>query len=165
MKTSLLKRPGAVLKLVAVICGLLGLLLRFWLETGAIDDKGLLITGHPSHICLWILCVVVLAVLFLGTRRFQGPVKKAPPHKPDPIAALGCVPAIALMAIEILGQFQNSHVAITLLSVMVLSGMVMLALARLRGKTPPFLSHTSICIWMVVMLLEMYRDWSFDKEN
>ena len=39
MKKSLLKRPGQALRLTAVACGLLGLLLRFWLEVDAIDDR------------------------------------------------------------------------------------------------------------------------------
>ena len=53
MKKSLFKRPGQVLRLAAVICGLAGLALRFWLEADAIDGKGLLILSHPAHLSLW----------------------------------------------------------------------------------------------------------------
>lgn len=164
MKTSILKRPGSVLKLVAVIGGLLGLLFRFWLEMDAIDDKGLLIPGHPAHICLWILCLTVFPVLLLGSVRFQGATKKVPIPKRAPLAALGCVPAIMLLMLDIINNFQTVHAVFTLLSVMVLASLIVLALARLRGKTPPVLSHTAICVWMVVMLLQMYRDWSFDPQ-
>ena len=48
--------------------GGLGLLLRVWLMSSGIDDKGFLVGSHPAHILLWLLVAVVLVMLLLLTK-------------------------------------------------------------------------------------------------
>ena len=161
MKKSLLKRPGQALRLTAVACGLLGLLLRFWLEVDAIDDRGLLIAGHPAQISLWALGLGMTAALFLVTFRYQNTKKKAPAPKKNTMTAVGCIPAIIALALSML---QTEDLGMILLSAITLAGLVTVALCRYLGKTPPMPAHGILCVWMVVMLLRLYRTWSFDPQ-
>ena len=161
MKKSLFKRPGQVLRLAAVICGLAGLALRFWLEADAIDGKGLLILSHPAHLSLWVLGLGTLAVLALGTFRFQNSKKKAPAPKKNIPAGLGCLPAIGALAWSMI---QGETIPMILLVAVTLAGFVTLALCRFFGKTPPVVANGILCVYAMVMLLQMYRTWSFDPQ-
>ena len=139
----------------------MGLVLRFWLENAAIDGRGLLELGHPAHLSLWMLGLGMTAFFALATLRYQNTTKKAPPPKKSLPAALGCVPAIVSLALSML---QADNLVILLLSAMTLAGLVTVALSRFLGKTSPVLSQAAICVWMVMMLLQMYRNWSFDPQ-
>ena len=56
-----------ILPRFAVLCGLVGLLLRIWLFS-AIDEKGLLPVGHFAEYALFIVAAVAILVIFLATR-------------------------------------------------------------------------------------------------
>ena len=161
MKTSILKRPGSALRLVAVLGGVIGLLLRLWLESSAIDDRGLLISGHPAHIALWVLGLTMVTLMALWVIRYQPTAKKAPTPKKSIPAGLGCIPTLLLLVWFLI---QADNLPIILLTALLLAVFVTVALCHFLGKKPPLLTYGIICGWMVVLLLQMYRDWSFDPQ-
>ena len=161
MKTSILKRPGTALKLVAVGGGLVGLSLRFWLEAKAIDDKGLLISGHPAHTGLWVLGLGIVALMALWVIRYQPTPKKAPAPKSSTPAALGCIPP---MLVLIWSLIQADTIPTIVLSALALAGLATVALCRFMGKKVPLVAHIILCGWLVFLLIQTYRTWSFDPQ-
>ena len=61
-----LSRKSNQLKLLLTAAGLLGLLLRFALLQTAIDEKGLLVTGHWADIGSWLLSAAMVGVIVYG---------------------------------------------------------------------------------------------------
>lgn len=62
------------LPFVTALCtglGLLCLCIRQWMFRTGVDDKGLLIIGHPGLLISWALLAVTVAVLFLSLRERQ----------------------------------------------------------------------------------------------
>lgn len=161
MKTSLLKRPGVGLQLTAVLGGILGLFLRFWLEADAIDDRGLLELGHPAHLSLWVLGLGMAVFLALATFRYQNTTKKAPAPKKNTVAAVGCIPGILVL---VWSMIQAENLLTILLTALALVGLTTVALSRFMGKTPPLFAHGFLCIGLTIMLLDLYRTWSFDPQ-
>mgnify|MGYP003301256897 CR=1 FL=1 len=62
------------LKLFVAAAGLLGLLLRLVLLETALDEKGLLVSGHWADVGVWLLTAAVIGMicLFAGGLTFFG---------------------------------------------------------------------------------------------
>ena len=56
----------ATLPWFVLITGGMGIALRFWLLSSGVDAKGLLKSGHPAIILLWILTVITAGVVIYG---------------------------------------------------------------------------------------------------
>ena len=151
------------LKILIPGCGLLALLLRWLMETTAIDDKGLLIAGHPTWAGLWVLTAAVVLVLLLGVRTIQGPCAYRDCFPGSMLAALGCVPALITPMRNMSTQFQSSLV-FALISALAVISFVVAALCRMTEKKVPFLCHAAICVWFALKMLDLYQTWSFDPQ-
>lgn len=150
------------LKLAACGGGIGGLGLLYWLETAAMDDKGLLPPLHPVWIGLWALTVVMLAVFRVGTRGVQGPVVSESAFPGSLTAAIGCVPAMILPLQTATAAFQNGLFPTAILPALTALAFLLAALCRLTGKRTPFLCHAVICVWLALEMLHLYRTWSFE---
>ena len=60
-----------VLTSICAIFGMACLFVRQWLFSTGIDQKGLLVTGHPGILLSWLFLVVVICVLCLSLRKRQ----------------------------------------------------------------------------------------------
>ena len=144
--------------------GLLALLLRQLMASAAIDDKGLLISGHPLWIGLWVLTAAAVLVLLLGTRTIQGPDTYRDSFPASMLAALGCVPVLIPTLQDAMAQFHGGSLIPALISILAAMSFVVAALCRLTRKQIPFLCHGLICVCFALKMLGLYQTWSFDPQ-
>ena len=144
--------------------GLLALLLRQLMASAAIDDKGLLIAGHPLWIGLWVLTAAAVLVLLLGVRTIQGPDNYRDSFPVSMLAALGCVPVLIPALQDTMAQFHSGSLIPALISILAAMSFVVAALCRLTRKQVPFLCHSIICVFFALKMLSLYQTWSFDPQ-
>ena len=148
--------------------GAQGLLLRIWLLTGGIDEKGLLVTGHPANVLLFILTAFTLAVLFLCVRPL-GPATSYSQLFPFSLPALiGNGIAAAGMAIVAIRQLAGSEDTFSLLSGIVglvaASSLAYLGWCRLKQLRPSFVFHGVVTGYLMLYTITQYRGWGSETQ-
>lgn len=148
--------------------GGLGLLLRVWLMSSGIDDKGFLVGSHPANILLWLLVAAVLVMLLLLTKNLVA----APNYDFNFPKSTTSSRGIYLAALGMgFGSFVDAFTVTTgieiLTTVMGLVATLMLVLSgyyRRRGQVPSMLTHIVISIYLMLRLINYYRTWSSDPQ-
>ena len=157
-----------LLPLFPLCTGLLGLLLRVILYRVAIDEKGLIISGHILSVLPFVLTAVVLAVLFLCIRNAAPPSAYAALFPPSYTAAFGGIcAAVGILLMDIYELFMRQDaitIACLVLGVFAAAGLICSARCRIRGKQPSFLFHTMLTLYFMVHPLSQYRFWSADPQ-
>ena len=136
--------------------GLLGLLLRWLLYRSAVDDRGLLVFGHPLAIAGWLLPLALLCLLIQA-------VLKMP--KASPAVPLGAVPGVGciLMTFGLLAlslQLDDSVAilrASRLLGLLAAVCMALAGISRFLNQRPFFLLMVIPGIFFAVFLVGMYQ--------
>jgi len=138
--------------------GCAGGAMRFGLYRLGLDEKGLLVPGHPLELAIWAaaLVVVPLALIFTG---------KQPKYRRDEqLEALGQIMAAIGVAITAAGGFRLGASTLELIHVVLgLAAAVLLsfgAILRWQGKPEPIFCPTAICVFFAVHLITRYRAWS-----
>lgn len=159
------KNPKFFLALAAGV-GALGLVLGRLLYALALDDRGLLMRGHPLSVllCLTIPASLVIALLALPGRKGEAPVVLSP----NPWAILGQGgAAVAIAATVITGDTSTLGSAGTLWRVFGLLaalGLVLSAWQQHRGKAPCFAGYLVLCLFLLSHLVSHYRQWCADPQ-
>lgn len=148
------------LKLFIAASGLLGLLLRLVLLETALDEKGLLISGHWADVGVWLLTAAVIGMIFLFVGR-QKEAKEA--------ALPGCIGAlIAACGFLLSGDSAVTTVRLAaaepVLKILAAAALVAVAYCRFRGKTPSFLLHGTVCLYLALRMVCRYQLWSADPQ-
>lgn len=154
--------------LIALTGGAVGFVLRLWLFTTGIDDRGLLRAEHPANALLFILSALVLAAVVLCLRSLTG----IPPYKqlfaPSLPAAAGCfVAAVGILAVDIYELTRHTdNVAIVscVLGVLAAVSLVLIGFCRLRGAHPNLLLHGCVTVYLMIHLVSQYRIWSSEPQ-
>ncbi len=151
--------PGRMLAL-----GFLGLVLRQGLYMQATDEKGLLISGHPLAIVLWLLTAATAAYLVLSVWKLDGAREYEWNFMPSLAAAIGqCLAAAGFLATALLGgPVLPGFLGQGWKLLGILSGPCLAAAAfcRCRGKKPYFLLHLVPCLFLVLHIINHYQTWS-----
>lgn len=153
-----------LLKLLTLICGLLGLALRYALYAVGTDAEGLLLRWHWAGILLWSLSVVTLAALWLLTRHLRDPEPGDEIFAPS---VLGCI-GYVLMAASLLTT--TIYEAATVSIVGTVSGyaaaaiMLALGILRLFPIRPSALLHSGLCVYFALRMVFQYQNWSSDPQ-
>lgn len=147
-------------KLFIAASGLLGLLLRLVLLETALDEKGLLISGHWADVGVWLLTAAVIGMIFL----FVGRQKEA-----KDAALPGCIGAlIAACGFLLSGDSAVTTVRLAaaepVLKILAAAALVAVAYCRFRGKTPSFLLHGTVCLYLALRMVCRYQLWSADPQ-
>lgn len=157
-----------ILPWFTLVAGTLGMLLRIWLLTGGIDEKGLLVTDHPADILIFILTAVTIAVLFLCVR----PLGSTPAYSQlfplctpaligNGIAAAG----IAVVAIRQLAGSQDTFSLLSGIIGLVAAGsLAYLGWCRLKQLHPSFVFHGVITAYLMLYTITQYRSWSSESQ-
>lgn len=149
-----------ILPYLSLGTGLLGVCLRLWLYAGGRDEKGLLVTGHPANIALFILTAAVLAVLFLRVRTLghaPGYSHLFPRSVP---AAIGN----GVSAVAVLLSLPLSLSATTVLGLLAAASFAYLAFCALRHLRPAFWLHGIITVYFMVYAVGQYRVFSTEPQ-
>ena len=156
------------LPLWALLTGGVGLLLRVWLMTSGVDQKGFIITGHIAGILLFLLVIGAMVALFLLTRDL---VEASKYEFNFPVSELSCYGAFVAAAGIAISSFVDIFVAIDALEMIcALAGLasagllVLTGIFRRKGTPPSVLIHIGICVYLMLRLVCYYRHWSSDPQ-
>lgn len=148
--------------------GALGLVLRLGLYRLALDEKGLLIPGHPLAVALVLTGVGCLAFALAAGKRLAGSDRFVHNFDPSPAGAAGHgVLAVCLLLTALLqpplvaGNLGRIWQGLGLAAPVCL---VIAARARFQGKPAFFLLHMVLCLYFVFHVVNQYRGWSADPQ-
>lgn len=155
-----------ILKYLALVSGILGCLLRSILYSSAVDEKGLLISGHWAEISLWVLTALTAALLFLLCDKSQEQPGYSSSYPPSGISAAGSILAGVSFAICGLSDSVGGNLAVAEV-VLRFAGAAALAcvgFCRFTGHKPFFLFHSIVCVYLALRMICRYRLWSSDPQ-
>lgn len=152
-----------ILSLTALL-GLLGTFVHHRMLYTGLDEKGLLIPGHPMTAALWALCLGFLAAAF-GICRLQrdcGTFREHfPPCKIRGAMSMGGGVAVILYGVTLVLQPQP---AVGILAIAAGLSMAFTGLCRFRGKHPNPMFHCIVCVFFIVRLVLSFQGWSADPQ-
>lgn len=156
------------LPLFTLLCGAVGLLLRFWLFATGLDEKGLLVTGHPANTLIYIVAALFMAALFLAVRPL-GPMDDY--SKLFPVGAtslLGCVAAALGLIYAAFRELTMRRDPVTMMTLVLAVAaavcLILLGNSRKIGKRPHYLLRTVLTVYLMLHLISQYRLWSAEPQ-
>ena len=161
MKTT---RKNEWILLATCLLGAAGCWLRHMILTDGIDAKGLLISGHPCTLGLWVLSLGYLAAAFVIARgqKISGGFRVYfPPCKIRGILGMAGGGIIGLYsAVELLGgNFLPGILGLLAGICMIFTGR-----CRCRGRHPSPMFHVVVCLFFIVRLVLSFKNWSADPQ-
>lgn len=156
------------LPVLTLLAGILGMLLRVWLYATGIDDKNLLIQGHPADILVWILTVITVAGLFYLTQPLKGQGGYRSNFPASLPGAIGCWVLAAGLFITALGDLMSGSDRIVMiagiLGVLCVPAMVFAGYSRYCGTRSSFLLYALLSVYYIARMVCQYRLWSADPQ-
>ena len=154
-------------ELILSMTALLGLgaaFLRHRMLTTAIDEKGLLVPGHPTTIALWAVCLGFLAAAFVLSRS-QNVTAAFREHFP-PCKIRGSLGIIGGALVTLYGAKMLMQVQLLVGVFGIAAGisMVFTGICRLRGKHPSPMFHCVVCVFFIIRLVLSFQLWSADPQ-
>jgi len=157
-----------LLPLASALLGLLGLILRGGLYAYAVDEKGLLLSGHPLEAALWAVVALMAVLAVMDARKpEEEPSGGVEMFHPSVLAAMGNILLACGILLTVLPNgFLLSPVEKLWRIAGLASGPLLLyaAFCRALGKTPFFLSYLIPCLFFVLHLVAHYQGWCADPE-
>ena len=158
----------AYLPWLTLFAGGVGIFLRFWLFSTGVDDRGLLVEGHPADLMIWLLTAIVLVGLWFATKPLVAAPKYDFNYPPSLAAAIGCGFAalgIGIAAIQaLIAQEDTLSLIAAIVGITTALAFVLLALLRYRGLQPNILLHVIPCVFFMLRLISLYRHWSTNPQ-
>lgn len=148
--------------------GCLGLLLRVWLFTTGVDERGLFRTEHPANTLSFVVLALALAGLYLCLR--TGTQKTNPQMllPKSTLALVGSLIGACGIGITVVWDIAQSQDRITViccvLGVLAGLGMALAAIFRFLKVRPNVLFHGLVTIYLMIRLVRQYRLWSAEPE-
>lgn len=154
------------LKLTFLCAGVIGMALRAILYATAVDEKGLLLTGHWTEICVWILTATAALGLFLLLRKCGGPKQYDTAFPASPVRAAGCILAACAFLLSGAPEAVEAKLAVAELVLRFVSAAALIAVGycRLTGRKPFFLFHGAVCLYLALRMVCRYRLWCADPQ-
>lgn len=150
--------------------GGIGLAVRSWLYSSALDSKGLFVTSHPANILTWVIMFAAVLALVLCLR-YQLPGGKYLKLFPKSMVAgaSGIIGAAAMVICSIcelraLPKADYASVATLVASILGGASLVYLGFCRLRGIHPHALFRSLVCVYFMLHLISQYRSWSAEPQ-
>lgn len=156
-----------MLPLFTMGAGGLGLVLRIWLLSGGVDEKGLIVTGHPANTLSFLLTAVALLVLALCSLETEPRIKKTVLQ--DPCAAMiGCfVAAVGVLATsieELLRRTESVTVVCCILGLLAAAALVLSGILNFRRMRPAWWLQLPVVLFFMFHMISQYRFWSAEPE-
>lgn len=150
---------------LTALFGAAGAALRVLLFRTALDEKGLLIPLHPTHVGLWAVSIgfVALTWLLLRKRLGEDGAYFDSFHKCRIRFALSLAAGV-LLAVESGRQLSGGEMLPGILGLLAAAGMAAGAVYRLKGKQPLPLFHILVCVFFITRLVLSFQGWSADPQ-
>lgn len=153
---------------MTLLFGITALVLRKILYVVAVDARGLLLRNHPLGIALAALTAAVLTILVLSLRKVQKTGTYEEHYCADLPAAFGNGAAgigiLATVLTGTTGMGGDLETAWRLLGFGAPVCLILVGMARIRGKKPFFLLHVAACLFFVLHIVNSYRLWSSNPQ-
>lgn len=151
--------PGA-----AGILAAAGYFLRRLAYAGAVDEKNLLVRGHPLMLGLWILTAAALvSVAVLALRKEKGSERYADNFSADAPAFFGhgMMAAAVLVTVLLNDAVMPGRLGLLwkVLGWAAPVGLFLAGFARLRGKVPFFGFYALACLFFAIHVVNHYQAW------
>ena len=143
--------------------GFAACILRFCLYLFGTDEKGLLISGHPLAIALWLLTAAVAVLVILQIRPLKGSRRYNANFPVSNAAAIGCfVFAAGLFATAMANRYAFLLLEFlrNILCLLAVPSLAAVAICRRLGKRPYFCFHAIVCLALTVYTITHYSGWS-----
>ena len=148
--------------------GLVGMALRALLYLTAIDQKGLLTSGHWTTWLILILTGLTLAFLVITlpkTPESNSCESHFPASFSQGITSLLFAAAIALRTVPSLSNIHDSlELVAAVFGILTATAMAIVGICRFTGKRPVFLCHSILCLFFALQMVNQYRRWSADPQ-
>lgn len=156
------------LPLFVASLGGIGFVLRKALYALAVDEKNLLVSGHPLEIALTVLTFAVLVFIAAVVWKLDGSANYEDNFSADLPAAVGHILGAAGIAMTMLtSTYAMPGTLTTLWRVLGYASPVCLVAAafpRAQGKQPHFLLHLVPCLYLMFHVVCHYRLWSSNPQ-
>jgi chromate transport protein ChrA len=151
-----------------VLMGLMAMSVRRLLYLTAVDEKNLLVRGHPLGIALMLITAAVLGYILLSAVKEKNSGEFAENYRRSIPAAVGHLVMAGGIYVTVSGgtPMMAGYLGI-LWKVLGFAAPVCLLLAgvdRLLGKKPFFLLHMIPCLFLMVHIVDHYRFWSSNPQ-
>lgn len=154
--------------LVSLVLGIAAAALRTALYGTALDEKNLIVSGHPLELLVWVVTAVALALLIFLILPLNGSDRYEDNFHPGFLRAAGCVVLAVGIAGSALSHWHDGQTSSDLirnvLGVLGAAGMVWVAFCRVQGRKPFFVCHALVCLYCCAYLLGQYQIWSSNPQ-
>lgn len=152
-----------LLSLGVLLLAVLGGLLRHRLYQVGLDEKNLLVEGHPLELGLWLCTAAAFACIAFGVLRQKQSVSPSPV-----VSALGHVLGASgiLLTVLLSGNLVPQPFAAMwkYVGILALAGMLYAAIAMVLGKRPFFGVYAVLCLFFALHLVGHYKFWCSDPQ-
>lgn len=152
------------LPLTVLAFGILGLALRRLLYAFAVDEKNLLVSGHPLETALWAVVLAGVAVIVLFVRKLDGSNAYEDNFGPSAVAALGHFlmgySILMLVLLDEPGMPGRIGTVWQVMGFVTAPALVWAGFCRLKGKKPFFLIHGLTSVFLLLHVVTHYQHWS-----
>ena len=156
------------LKIMTLGAAVPGFLLRSYLYASAVDQKGLIISGHWATRALAGLTLLFLTGLLLLTSNPKQEVEYQDCFAPSVWRGCGALAAATAILLRV---FRDSmitpdpiHNITSIMGVAAGIGLLVAGICRLLGTKPHFLCHSAGSLYFATQLVSLYRGWSSDPQ-
>ncbi len=150
------------LPVFALPLGIIGFFVRYWLLTGGLDSRELIIPEHPANILSFVLLPTTFGVFYLMLKPLTG----KPAHKqlfPKSLLALfGALAAAAGLLITLL--FSTQPTINYIFGVAAALGVAAGGILQFTKKRPNVFCHGIVALYMMLHLIFQYKQWSAEPE-
>lgn len=148
------------------VLGCAGAFVRRGLYLHAVDAKGLLTRGHPLALLLWAVVLTGSALIFLTVRKLDGSndyEENFPKAAPYGYIMLALV--ISRMVLQDTWD-GGDRIAPLLRAVGTVTVPLLIwgGISRWRGKMPFFGVHGVLTVFLLLLLISRYQDWSANPQ-
>ena len=151
------------LRLGVMVLSLMGFALRSAVYAVGVDEKNLIIAGHPLKIALWLVTALSVGLVLFAVRKGETSGYYEVYFRPSLMAGVGqilCAAGIALTVLlnvpllpGLVGQLWR------IAGILSASLLLWAAFSRVMGKKPFFLCHMVVSIFFALHLVVHYQLW------
>jgi len=142
-----------------------GAALRVLLFRTALDDKGLLIPMHPTHLGLWAVSIGFVVLTWLLLKKRLGDNGEYFDSFSRCSIRFGLsMAAGVLLAVESVRQLGAGQQLAGILGLLAAVGMAGGSVYRLKGKQTLPLFHILVCVFFIARLVLSFQGWSADPQ-
>lgn len=156
-----MKRP-IPLPITAAVLGAAAFVLRLCLYRFGTDEKGLLVSGHPLEIALWLLAAAAAAFVVLQSQKRKARQPYSVCFPASNRSVIGCFAFAAGILLTVMANrytYSTLEFVRNIVGLLAVPALTAVAICRRLGKRPLFGFHAVICLALALHTVSYYRIW------